>query len=293
MVLPQFKVSGLILNIEYDDVAVSNRMDDYFTSSDQVPDLFIMVSSQDFIGFPNGKLLCDEQVKWVIKDPKENGYYIFGQEILQNRIITLLDVDAGWTSGKIQVLKNNDTNPIISYEFLSDYYLHHLIGMIFRYNLLRYNGIVVHASSLAWDGKGIMFSAPSGTGKSTHVKLWQEHIGDEVQVVNDDTPAVRFVNGKPILFGTPWSGNGTNCNMSVPLEAIVILEQADKNSIRRLSIPEALGSLMPRCFIPYFDQGFMNLAMNVFEKIVLSVPVYMLACRPDKEAVEMVYQWVR
>ena len=148
-----------------------------------------------------------------------------------------------------------------------------MIGLVFQNYLLHYDGIVVHASSLEWNGKGIIFSAPSGTGKSTHVKLWQEYFGSEVKLLNDDSPAIRFRDGNPFIFGTPWSGSSNlHSNGSAPLSAIVLLQQASDNSIKQLSNQEAIAKLMPRVFLPYYDEDMMNKACDVFERIIFFSP---------------------
>jgi hypothetical protein len=155
--------------------------------------------------------------------------------------------------------------------------------------LIKKNGIQIHCSSIDYNGKGIIFSAPSGTGKSTHVRLWQELYGNALTVINDDRPAIRYIDGVPMLCGTPWSGTSDNfTNRIVPLYAIVMLEQAPVNSMERLSGPGALQMLMPRCFLPYFDSELMAEALDTLERLIKDVPVYLLKCRPDYEAVELV-----
>lgn len=290
----RFNIADLILGIVNEDAAMIDSLNKYTTTNvDRDPDLMIVITRHDFIERPSGRMLSDEQVVWLIKDQKDDGFFLYARETKQGRLVALLDVDADWSHGFIKALISDNKKPEDDYSLLTDFYVSHMIGLIFRYKILYRNGIVVHASSIAWNGKGIMFSAPSGTGKSTHVKLWQDHLGTDVKIVNDDTPAVRLLNGKPYIFGTPWSGNGTNCNIAVPLEAIVILEQANENQVKQLSAQEAILNLIPRCFIPYFNKDFIDTAMTVFEKIILSVPVYLLKCRPDKEAVEMIYQCLK
>ncbi|HWP97024.1 MAG TPA: hypothetical protein VN426_09235 [Syntrophomonadaceae bacterium] len=287
--MPQFKVADLILDINCAEEEIIGSFSRYKLISEEKYDLKISINQRDYIEPPQGKHIIDEKMKWLHKPGGESGYYFYSQETSPNRVIVLLDVDAGCEQGLLYYL---NSEPEVRYSPVL-FYIHNLPGIMFRYNLLRHEGIVVHASAIAWKGRGFIFSAPSGTGKSTHAKLWQEYFGAEVMVINEDTPALRFRNNQPFVFGTPWSGNGVNNNISAPLEAIVILEQAPHNMIRKLSLQEAMHHLMPRCFLPYFDERFMHLAMAVFERIVLSVPVYLLQCLPDQEAVEMVYQCVK
>jgi hypothetical protein len=115
-------------------------------------------------------------------------------------------------------------------QFTSEGWEYSLTGFSFQDRLAVLGGGVLHASSLAWRGHGIAFSANSGTGKSTHVGLWQQLLGDEVVVVNDDKPAIVFEGDQAMLCGTPWSGkHAINTNVTVPLEAIVFIERGEQN----------------------------------------------------------------
>jgi hypothetical protein len=113
-------------------------------------------------------------------------------------------------------------------------------------------------------------------------------------MLNDDCPAIRVSDGQPFVYGTPWSGSSNIfINSKVPILAVVLLEQAPENTIRQLSNHEAVNKLMPRCFLPYYDSRLMDMAINTLEKIISAVPVYLLKCRPDREAVELVHQCVK
>lgn len=163
--------------------------------------------------------------------------------------------------------------------------------LVFRICILQHMGLVIHASAIEWNNKGIAFSAPSGTGKTTQAKLWRNLLG--AAILNGDRPAMRIIEGAPMIYGTPWSGSSPDFqNASVPLSAIIMLEQDRDNSIRELSNREAIGRLAARAFLPYWDRDLMDLALANLEKIIQSVPVYQLHCRPDQEAVELVLQRV-
>ena len=133
-----------------------------------------------------------------------------------------------------------------------------------------------------------MFSAPSGTGKSPHTGLWKKYYAADVTVINDDSPALRFTGGGVNVCGTPWSGKTSiNSNVSAPLKAIVILEQKPKNSIRRLSVDEAVFRIMNEVTRPAFS-NLMEITLINIEKIIQSVPVFLLGCTISREAVETV-----
>jgi hypothetical protein len=291
--LPQYKIAELILNIACDNTEMLGKLEEYSVDNHEKSDLELIFKCSDFIEVPEGSIISDENIKWIKKPQGQNGYYLYTTEKTHGSLLCLVDVDNEWRKGIITYINNENKSEAENYKTQTAVYAHILMGIVYRYYLLHNDGIVIHSSTLQYKGKGIMFSAPSGTGKSTHVKLWETHIGDGVSVLNDDTPAVRLIDGKPIVYGTPWSGSSLiNKNSSAPLTAIVLLEQSPINCITKLSVQEALLKLMPRTFLPYFDEDMMRKAFVVFEKIINSVPVYSLKCRPDKEAVEMVYKCV-
>lgn len=288
----QYRIADIVLSIEGDIRDMPERLKEFRSYENQPADLKILAQSSEFIEELHGELIIDEMVKWVKKPPGQ-GYGLFMNNGLGTTIVQA-DIDPQWRNASFKFMDYDNKSSEESFKEQTKVYLSNLVGMFFRYGILHHEGLIIHSSTLKWNGKGIMFSAPSGTGKSTHVQLWQKYIGDQVIVLNDDTPAVRLVDGNPVVYGTPWAGSSNiHCNDSAPVAAIVILQQAPHNSIRLLSLQEAIVGLLPRTLLPYFYEDLMNIAMNVFEKIVSSVPVYLLQCRPDQEAVEMVYQCVK
>lgn len=293
--MPQYEIAGLAINVESENDESTELMNEFLLNQHREATLNISFKSKEFIEVPQGKIIDDKiNIKWIKKPTGQNGYYFYTTEGDFGTILALADVDADWLNAVLTCRDFSNKSPEESYSKQTWVYAHVMMGVIFRYNLIHFDGLVVHSSTIKYEGKGIMFSAPSGIGKSTHVKLWQKYLGDDVKVLNDDTPAVRIIDNKPYVFGTPWSGSSfIHSNDSAPLQAIVILEQAQENSIRRVLTQEAISKLMPRVFLPYFDQDMLNKTMTVFEKIIAKVPVYLLKCRPDEEAVEMVYKCVR
>ncbi len=163
-----------------------------------------------------------------------------------------------------------------------------MLGEVFRYCILKRNGMVVHSSSISHDGNGIIFSAPSGTGKSTHTSLWMKYYGENTQMINDDCPAITFDKEFPYVNGTPWSGKtNINFNISAPLRAVVLLQQEPENKIQRISVDEAVFRLLHEVTRPAY-KDLMNKTLANIEKIVTSTPVYLLGCTIDKEAVDLV-----
>lgn len=258
-------------------------------------DLSITAVMTEDINNPDGELIMDELSKWYRKKEPEKGFYISMSSRRDIAVDTVLETDPQWRSVTIKYIKTDIDYPINENEYVNwnQYHIFQLAGIAFRNRTLSMDSITIHSSSFSFDGKGVIISAPSGTGKSTHTRLWKERYAERVIQVNDDRPLIRFLDGVPMLCGTPWSGStDIYMDIKVPLSGIVMLERASVNSIIRLDTCNALQMLMPRCFLPYFDENLMNTAIKVVEKLVCTVPVYLLRCRPDYEAVELVHRCV-
>ncbi len=147
------------------------------------------------------------------------------------------------------------------------------------------HGIAIHSSVIVKDGGAVLFLGESGTGKSTHTRLWREHI-EGAKLLNDDSPIIRLVDGVPTVFGSAWSGK-TPCyhNRSFPIRGFVRLSQAPHNRIKRLNVLSAIGALLPSCPPAFALDG--ELQDNICEtlsQMIAGVPVYHLECLPDADA---------
>lgn len=287
-----YKLAGLYVGIECEDEYLIKKMKPFQTKPVQDTSMVIEIRFVDKLDEPEGDILIANRFKWLRK-PDYKGYNIYMLSDSDHKTaIMCMDASAGWSLITLYVDKR-----YYSGQQATDQYKHlypfSFCALAFRNMLLHHNGLVIHSSSIAFREMGIVFSAPSGTGKSTHVHLWEQTFGNEVTVVNDDTPAIRFMNDIPMLSGTPWSGCSDKfANIQIPLHSIVILQQYPENIIKRLSSAEALPMLMSRCFLPYFDEKMMVVACGLIEKLLNKVAVYHLKCLPDKKAVEIVYQCV-
>lgn len=149
------------------------------------------------------------------------------------------------------------------------------------------HGVLVHSSSIVWNGEGVLFSAPSGEGKSTHTNMWREKYGTEI--LDGDVTGLRIIDGFPYAYGLPWCGTSAEyLNKSVPLRAIVFLQQAKENRIEKLHFKEAFIRLASRCFMLPYDEKMTNQFLNIVQEIVEKTDCYLLECLPDYEAVELV-----
>ena len=141
-----------------------------------------------------------------------------------------------------------------------------------------------HAAVVSRKGRGYMFLGKSGTGKSTHARLWLQHI-EGTELMNDDNPVVRIIDGQAVVYGSPWSGK-TPCyrNVSCPLAGIVLLSQAPYNKIHRVSGLEAYVSLVSSISGKRWDSRIADGLHHTENELVSTVPIWHLECLPDKEA---------
>lgn len=157
--------------------------------------------------------------------------------------------------------------------------------------LLPLDVLLMHGSVIAVDGEAYMFTAVSGTGKSTHTRLWRQLFGTRAVMVNDDKPLIRIHgdNGRPIVYGTPWDGkHHLSHNIAVPLKAIVILQRGEQNEIHPVSIQEAFPTLLQQSFRTAQLQDTVR-AMQLLSDLAQNVALYTLHCNMNPEAAVVAY----
>ena len=152
-----------------------------------------------------------------------------------------------------------------------------------------YDTVLFHGSCVAVDGAGYLFTAKSGTGKSTHTRLWRELLGDRAVMVNDDKPLIRITDGGATVFGTPWNGkHRLSTNVAVPLKAICILERAETNAIRPISGAEAYPMLLQQVYRP-LDGAAMKKTLRLIDALAELVRLWRLGCNMDIQAAQVAY----
>ena len=171
--------------------------------------------------------------------------------------------------------------------------LHFATWMAFSLAVLPKKIVSLHASSIIYQGRAVLFLGESGTGKSTHSRLWQENI-PEVRLLNDDSPFIRADGSEVVAFGSPWSGK-THCyiNESFPVAACVRLSQAPYNEIRRLDTLKAFGALHPSCPPAFaYDDYLYDFVSDFLSNLLSKIPVFHMEALPDSDAVETVFKAV-
>ncbi len=179
------------------------------------------------------------------------------------------------TQSDIEFERQNGDNSHI----YSDGYLQTLaIYRKFCHFAIDYGAVLFHGSAVAVDGKGYIFTAPSGTGKSTHAALWRKLYPESVKTVNDDKPLIRIKDGEYYVYGTPWDGkHRLSANICVPLRGICRINRALENKIRRLSVTEALPTILSQTHVPNDTQKG-KMALNIVLLLAKQVPIWNLEC---------------
>ena len=147
--------------------------------------------------------------------------------------------------------------------------------------LLKYNAVVFHGSAIKYNDKGFVFTAPSGTGKSTHTALLKKLLEDKVSYVNDDKPIIRVVDNVVYLYGSPWNGKHyLGENVKVKLEAICLLTRGETNVIKQISPEVALKYLLKQT-VNYDSEDSAQKLFSVISKTVNQARLYAMACTKD------------
>lgn len=179
--------------------------------------------------------------------------------------------------------------------YLSDNDLEYIFtGAAFYEALLHFKGFMLHSSGIVKDGYAYLFSANSGTGKSTHTALWQKYFGKEnAKIINDDKPAIRLVDDKLYVYGTPWSGKtDQNLNMRVPLGAIVFIERSKENWIKQISVAEAIPLILEQTLRPH-EKDIMIKLLDMLDAVLKNVKIYKLGADMSENAVITSYNAIK
>lgn len=151
--------------------------------------------------------------------------------------------------------------------------------------LNKYDAFVLHSSFINWKNKGIIFSAPSGTGKSTQADLWEKY--EQAEIINGDRAAIRNIDGNWYAYGLPIAGSSNIFkNKRAELSHIIILKQGKQNKLKKLSPREAFIKIYSETTIHTWDSEFQENIINMITDLVQEIPVYLYECLPDKSAVD-------
>jgi hypothetical protein len=196
--------------------------------------------------------------------------------------------------------RNNDALAP-TYSFYTDMYaegkrgngviLDHAMVFAYSFATLPHKTLLIHSSVIVKEGRAVMCLGESGTGKSTHTRLWLENIEGTARL-NDDGPVVRVLeDGSVRVYGSPWSGKGAIfINESRPIAGFLRLSQAPENRISRRSRLSSFGALLPST-LPTLqkEERTLDQICSTLSEMITSVPTFALACLPNAEAAELSY----
>lgn len=284
----QLKVADIKFEIETFENDVFYKQARNYAADFDKADFYIKVDVIDGeITPPKGKKLTDRSIEnWFLTD--EGKYVLLVESDYEERYIASAEVDTTSCKAYVKLLdikKQYGAEPIC--------FVHNILEMVIHFVIIHYNGFVVHASSIAYKGTGLAFSAESGTGKSTHTALWLKNCPDDTVMLNDDKPIFRyFENDGWYIYGTPWAGTtGLNTNLKVPLKALVFLERSRTNSIRRLASAEVISRFFEAVISPMSDE-ITDKILELLGLLIEKSNVCLLKCNMENEAMETVKKFL-
>lgn len=156
-------------------------------------------------------------------------------------------------------------------------------------NLLKYDAFVMHAAVIGVDDFAYAFTAKSGTGKSTHISLWKQLLGDKAYVINGDKPILRFIDGKLFVYGTPWCGKEMwNTNTKAELKGLCFIERGEENKIEKMPLSDTATLIIKQILIP--DNSFEVIkTFELVDKMLKSIASWKLKCNVSLEAAMIAY----
>lgn len=285
--IADFSIKMSFENIDVNNINLLASLNAFIISSSKIDDdrLFDLKiteslpnSSYSYIGTfdtGNGDTIVnrsdDEGYKFTIKDTNKN---------------TCCELLANKNFSKCFCKLNGNIN-------MRRFGLNNALMMTFAFAASFKETLLIHASAIRENEFGYAFIAKSGTGKSTHTGLWLKYIKG-CDLLNDDNPIIRIINGIPYMYGSPWSGK-TPCyrNIKTRLHAITRIDRAEKNYIEQLKPTEAFASLLPSCSTMKWDKIIYSAICNNIIHIIEKINIYTLHCLPDKNAAILCHKQIR
>jgi len=290
-----YRIAGYLLEMIFDASSLDSENPETFPgftpfSSDKEP-----AEEKPLLRFFTGIPLSD----WTVEPQYRSTFEEYAVDFSKDRNtylfrLALPESDAPWL---MEIHREGETFQAFSNMNPSTpkYVLKFSVWVAFSLAALSRQIVSIHASTVMYQGKSTLFLGESGTGKSTHTRLWLNYIPG-AELLNDDSPFVRVEAGGNVrVYGSPWSGK-TPCykNLHTPIAAFVRLSQAPCNRIRRLTGIKAIGALLPSCPLIFtYDQPLLESIYSVLSGALLQAPVYHLECLPDPDAARLVFETLR
>ena len=263
---------------------LEHRLSAYLiTDTHTMSDITVNFKLNNDIKVPEGKDF-KRLDSWYWIDRGDDGFTAIKQNSVTRETIIRMDFNKSCSNVTIEYIDIDG----LFIDFSTERLLHHILGDAFSFCQTVRGNMLLHSAAASYKGQAILFSAPSGTGKSTHTSLWKKYYPDDVVLFNDDTPIITDIDGGLYACGTPWSGKTEiNENAILPLKSIVFLKQGKENSIRKLTTIESVIMLLQETRKPVFED-LMEKHIEFINKIIETTPIYELTCNISKDAVDLV-----
>ncbi len=278
--MQRLKVAEVTIDMEMTDTDFFNRRyAAYFAPADGEAQMRIATHVVPEIVPPQGETVLELRSTKVVALPDgRRCHYQYSRKHEQYYQMCCYTPDFSDVDISLNIPDESTDIPFAEFE-------HAYSGFDFANRIGYLGGAVLHGSAIAYKGRGVIFSAPSGTGKSTHTALWKQCFGEDVVHINDDKPALRFRDDGVVMYGTPWSGKtDLNTNQCVPLHAVVFVERGEENSLRRMDATESMLHLQSQVVQPYHDAHIGSVLIDRMITVAETVPVYLMTCNMDPEA---------
>lgn len=285
----KYSIAGHIIELAWAKEYIHNNMSDFACSNELPTELTFEILESKVQEQPDGNPIISSSFLNIYQVP--DGYYLFYPQThhvlgchynmtLKTVTITLDQPLTDIDKTTILEQQNDVSLTIVDYIFF-------IIRDCF-FIFLQQNGIIaVHSSSIIYNDKAYLFSASSGTGKTTHTDMWVKEYN--VKILDGDVTAICMIDGQPFAYGLPWCGtSGHYLNECVALGGIIFIAKSCHNSLSKLTPFEAILRIAARCFTPTWTQEQSELNLKVAESIVPHIYCRFLGCLPNLESVELV-----
>lgn len=277
-----YKVAGHVFSLE-SGLEIAPLLDNYapFAYAGDESALFSLKIEKDDSPAFTEETRQDEEGQQIICGHTQGNDAVF-EFRLQNRICGTLVCEGEYRRGTLYLT-----------EFAPKFSINNSLMVFYALATARHKTALFHSAVIKHEGYGYMFLGKSGTGKSTHARLWLENI-EGTELLNDDNPVVRVFDNEIRVFGSPWSGK-TPCykNDSCALGGIVLLSQAPYNKIERLRGIEAYAALVPSISGKRWDKQIADGLHETENALAMRVPTWYLECLPDADAANTSYNAIR
>jgi hypothetical protein len=247
----KYEIAGIKIEINYQyQEYFNNNIEKYQIADDEVVNYKITTKLLDHIELPKGEVLT-KMNPYVIKNEDQTIIYALNNN---NEVKELIQHKNDFSDVLILINKDIVSNPS-DVEYI-------LIGLMFLEIATKNKLIPIHASAIIYNNDGILFSAPSKTGKSTHAKIWVDYL--DATLINDDKPLIKIDNNEILIYGSPFSGKGKqNSNQKAILKSIIFLKQGISNKVNLLDKKEIIENLMRNILRPKDEIDLDHLLLDI------------------------------